>query len=241
MGRKIIDMSNKIIKNWKVLSLEEQEQEGNTNKSKRWKCECIQCGITKIFDGSELRLNRVGACKHKNKNKKEVFFDSRIKNEIGNRYGKLLVIDFAYTQKGLAYWKCRCDCGKECIVRGNSLRQNRIKSCGCLRSYQEEKIKKILENNNICYKREFSFSDLKDKNYLRFDFAVFKNDKLLGLIEYNGIQHYESDNVFNHYGLLQKHDEMKQQYCKNKQIPLLILNRESLLENSILRWYNMLC
>lgn len=235
MGRKIIDMSNKIIKNWKVLSLVEENI--STNKSKRWKCKCIQCGAIKIFDGSELRLNRVGACKHKTKEKDKSFFDSRIKNEIGNRYGKLLVVDFAYTKKGLAYWKCMCDCGKECIARGNSLRQKRIKSCGCLRSYQEEEIKRILENNNISYKREFSFVDLKDKNYLRFDFAIFKNDKLLGLIEYNGIQHYESNNTFNHYGLLQKHDDMKRQYCKNKQIPLLILNKESLLENLILNWY----
>lgn len=45
------------------------------------------------------------------------------KNEIGNRYGRLIVINREPNDKsGRAMWKCKCDCGKEIIVRGTSLR-----------------------------------------------------------------------------------------------------------------------
>lgn len=39
---------------------------------------------------------------------------------------------------------------------------------------------------------QHKFDDLKsDKNYpLRFDFALTKNDKIVALIEYQGIQHF---------------------------------------------------
>lgn len=38
-----------------------------------------------------------------------------MKNEIGNRYGKLVVIKRAIKPEGRpkgAYWLCQCDCGK---------------------------------------------------------------------------------------------------------------------------------
>lgn len=53
---------------------------------------------------------------------------------IGNRYGKLIVIDFSHTENGYSYWKCKCDCGNVKIIRGTYLTQKRraVKSCGCL-------------------------------------------------------------------------------------------------------------
>lgn len=36
-------------------------------------------------------------------------------------------------EKGKYFWKCLCDCGKETIVLGNSLRSFNTKSCGCLK------------------------------------------------------------------------------------------------------------
>ncbi len=48
------------------------------------------------------------------------------------RFGRLLVIEFAYVKSSEAYWKCLCDCGNEKIVRRTNLRSGRTKSCGCL-------------------------------------------------------------------------------------------------------------
>jgi hypothetical protein len=49
----------------------------------------------------------------------------------GIRYGRLIVLDYSNTTKGVAYWRCRCDCGKETLVRGAYLRTGNTTSCGC--------------------------------------------------------------------------------------------------------------
>lgn len=51
----------------------------------------------------------------------------------GERFSKLLVVEYSYSRNGKAYWKCVCQCGKEVIVEGFSLRSGHTKSCGCLR------------------------------------------------------------------------------------------------------------
>lgn len=57
--------------------------------------------------------------------------DQQLKTSIrGNRYGRLVVLD--NLSKGRC--QCRCDCGKQTIVRRKHLVAGRTKSCGCLRS-----------------------------------------------------------------------------------------------------------
>lgn len=61
-----------------------------------------------------------------------------VKNEIGNRYGKLIVLkrdeDFSIPKKRKnAYWICQCDCGNITSVIGSKLRNGETKSCGCLK------------------------------------------------------------------------------------------------------------
>ena len=62
---------------------------------------------------------------------------------IGNKYNRLTVIEYSHTAKsGKTYWKCKCDCGNEVVLRkdvfthlGNS---NQTLSCGCLKKeYQQ--------------------------------------------------------------------------------------------------------
>ena len=246
-----IDMTNQQFKNWLVIERTSPPKKNkNNSNSAWWKCKCVECGNIKDFNGSELRLNRIGACKHKQKNSKPVeqkreskkcFYKkrtiSRVKDEIGNRYGKLIVKSFAYTKNGKAYWNCLCDCGKETIILGAGLRSGSIHSCGCLRSYKEYEISAFLDNQNIPYEQEYSFLELKDKKNLRFDFALFKNNVLVGLIEYNGRQHYSTPEKFNHFGKLQLHDKMKIKYCQENNIPLLILNKDNYNLDNIKQWY----
>lgn len=54
-------------------------------------------------------------------------------NEVGNRYGRLTVVEFDRLQNHKTYWKCVCDCGLTVIACGNNLRHGNTKSCGCLR------------------------------------------------------------------------------------------------------------
>lgn len=244
---KIKDMSGQFYKNWKILNICEQPPTKNSSSSTWWNCECVKCGQQKPINGAEIRANRAGACrcnskkKHKQSQLEKQMIPARVKNETGNCYGKLKVLSFAYTKNSHAYWKCICECGTESIVKGNALRTGAIQSCGCQRSRKEEEIRFILENNNIDFIREYTFSDLKDKGYLRFDFALFSTEKgLLGLIEYQGQQHYDEYCKYNHFGLLQRHDTIKLKYCENNQIPLLILNKDNDLNTDILNWYKSL-
>ena len=59
----------------------------------------------------------------------------RIKDLIGQRFGKLVVLR-RVKRIGVSRasrWLCRCDCGRETITRGPSLRSGETKTCGCRR------------------------------------------------------------------------------------------------------------
>lgn len=49
----------------------------------------------------------------------------------GQRFGLLTVVKRAPNDRfGTVYWRCRCDCSEEKLVRGNQLRQGRFFTCG---------------------------------------------------------------------------------------------------------------
>ena len=49
----------------------------------------------------------------------------------GQRFGKLTVLEFAFTRKKHSYWNCICDCGNETIIEASSLKSGKSTSCGC--------------------------------------------------------------------------------------------------------------
>ncbi len=50
----------------------------------------------------------------------------------GQRYGKLTVLRPAENIGSKTAWWCRCDCGKETVVKTCRLRSGHTSSCGCL-------------------------------------------------------------------------------------------------------------
>lgn len=53
----------------------------------------------------------------------------------GQRFGMLVVTEFVDRNKrGMASWRCRCDCGEVITKTIGNLRSGHSKSCGCLRS-----------------------------------------------------------------------------------------------------------
>lgn len=104
-------------------------------------------------------------------------------------------------------------------------------------STREIIIKNILDkNNNVVYKEQYSFDDCVDKYKLRFDFAVFKNSKIY-LIEFDGIQHFKPFEYYggvNKFNDVVKKDNIKNEYCKSKNIPLLRIKYNDIdIENKI--------
>lgn len=49
----------------------------------------------------------------------------------GKRFGRLTVLSFVEDHRQGTYWLCRCDCGNEKVIKGQSLREGWTKSCGC--------------------------------------------------------------------------------------------------------------
>ena len=59
---------------------------------------------------------------------------SKIKDETGNRYGKLLVLRYyGIDTKQRALWECACDCGNIIIHQGARLRRGVKTHCGCIK------------------------------------------------------------------------------------------------------------
>jgi hypothetical protein len=90
-------------------------------------------------------------------------------------------------------------------------------------SIGEEEICKYLIKNKIFYNREVRFPTCKDVQPLPFDFAIYKNNEINCLIEYQGEQHYVATGGWSNEEQLtyiQKHDELKRQWAKENNIPL---------------------
>lgn len=91
----------------------------------------------------------------------------------------------------------------------------------CTESHGEHKIRLWLETNGIEYICQKSFSDCRDIKPLPFDFYLPAINKC---IEYDGIQHFEPIEFFGGqeaFEICVKHDNIKNEYCKNNGISLL--------------------
>lgn len=150
----------------------------------------------------------------------------------GNVYGSLKVIgpDETYISNESNGWKskwiCQCECGNRVSVFGTNLTRSHTTSCGCVgRSIGEKNIENLLKLNDINYAKEYTFSDLKDKKKLRFDFAIFdENNNLSHLIEFDGRQHNNDYTPWHSKETLaerQIRDRMKDEYCKEHGIYLI--------------------
>ena len=149
----------------------------------------------------------------------------------GQTFGKLIVIeenkerytkDLLITHKPHRYWWCKCNCGNPNLIQVESshLKNGHTISCGCVKSKGEDRIVQLLIENNISFKKEYTFSDLKGINngIPRYDFAIF-NDKneLQYLIEYHGNQHYTYNggwNTLEEFNNRQENDKIKKEYAE---------------------------
>ena len=192
----------------------------------QWVCQC-DCGNIKPIRASELTRTKKSqkSCGCAAQLRSKNFGSVTAKDITNQRFGKLIAIKKINTnQYGYAVWKCQCDCGNTCNISTRELLSGDTLSCGCLyhnkNSYWEIVISQQLNKLNIKYQQEYKFQDLKDKFQLRFDFAIFQKEKLKGLIEYQGEQHYNKNNKFYNPDIVQ-HDKMKKDYCQKNNIPLL--------------------
>ena len=62
----------------------------------------------------------------------------------GQRFGRLVVLDYEGFIRREAMYRVKCDCGQEFVTHGKSLRKGLTRSCGC---YNRERF--MLHRKNI--------------------------------------------------------------------------------------------
>lgn len=97
--------------------------------------------------------------------------NKQFKDLTGQKFNRLLVLEYVGRKKNRTMWKCKCNCGNEVIIDGTKLKNSHTKSCGCL-------IKDVL--------REKYFIDLTGQKFGR-----------LTVLEYAGYKKFKSGQQHN--------------------------------------------
>jgi hypothetical protein len=139
-----------------------------------WKCKC-KCGNEKILTSKDIkRLKTCSECTYEDKTTK--------------RFGNFTVISYEGTHKtGGSQWLCKCDCGNIKIVKGGSLANGTIKSCGCIQAVSLEKRGLTLtfhqyKHSAISRNKEFTLT-LEE-----FEYLIKENCHYCGLKPYGKIK-----------------------------------------------------
>lgn len=122
----------------------------------------------------------------------------------------------------------------------------------CNESRGERVIRSYLRKKHIKFESQYKINECRNIKPLPFDFAIYIDNKLLALIEYQGIQHYKPTNFggksdidqLQNLKKYQKNDYIKKNFCKLNGIPLIevsykITNIEEYLDNEISKIINI--
>ena len=247
MGKSHIDLIDKYsyligqkIHKWTVLDIQ-MINKGRRNRPHAI-CEC-ECGAIKPVWVINLINNSSKNC---GCGRKEMLRETRTKNLVGQRFGKLTVVELLEESDKFnrRLYRCRCDCGNEIITSSICLIGKHTSSCGCLVSYWNMYINIFLTENQIYHETEHSV--IIDGVRYRFDFYLPQYNLF---IEYDGQQHYEparfygSNKEKNEEELrkIQERDKIKNKYCEENHINLLRIpywetkNIETIINNYLQR------
>lgn len=190
-------------------------------KSEKIKVKCLNCGT--IFERWIHHFNNnphnCPSCRPKKiANKLSLAQAQERTDAIFN--GELELLEYKGNNT-LINVKCK-KCGEIFSSVPTCLWRSRTKGCPqCSKtiSLGEKKIKEFLEKKQIQYIREYRFPDCKDVMTLPFDFYL---PALNIAIEYQGEQHYKKESFY-YSDKIQKHDDIKKQYCEEKGIKLICI------------------
>jgi hypothetical protein len=103
------------------------------------KCKC-DCGNEKYLERTHIIFTKYPSCG---------CLSNASTNLVGQRFGKLLVIEQTLSRNGRKAWYCKCDCGSDKIVNTKMLRLKQTSSCGCAHHPQGNKSKNWRGGENI--------------------------------------------------------------------------------------------
>lgn len=199
----------------------------------KWLCEC-DCGNFKVIQSNSLKNQRTRSCGCLSRG-------CNIIDLQGKSFGNLLVNKYiGISSDHYAIWECKCTlCGSYKNIKSRFLLNGISTNCGCIKSKGEFIISNLLTELKIPFKREYTFNDLRVILPLKFDFVLFNKDNdILCLIEYQGKQHFETNNSgWNTQDKLiktQQYDLLKKEYCQRNNIKLYEIIYTDDIEEKIL-------
>ena len=142
------------------------EYAGKWDKIHHWKCLC-DCGKETIVAQTPLQNGHTKSCGCNG--------NPPMEDLTGRIFGRLTVIEEAEWKKGTSYWRCKCECGNETVVKYGYLISGHTKSCGCLQKTQIIENLKLVEGMSIT-KLETRKNKLSSANTSGYT-GVFQNKK----------------------------------------------------------------
>lgn len=134
-----------------------------TNYGKRFLCKC-DCGKVIIRQGTLIHNNRVHSCGCQiGKWNKGAKYENYAKSHIGEKYNRLTIVNYELNnrknQRGYIM-VCKCDCGNITKQSYADLKNERVKSCGCLQKEQASVTGSNVGLNNC--KNQYDWYFIKD-------------------------------------------------------------------------------
>lgn len=227
-------------------------ERASNNKEGRamWLCKC-KCGNEIIVSGKHLRSGNTKSCGCYQRERAAQSNMIRGGDLVGKRFGRLVVLkeDGFYNKsdgRRARLWLCQCDCGNQCRIQHQYLVYGDTNSCGCINSVGNMTINRELNKKGIIFKSEYSFKNfICNKGLYRFDFALFdNNEKLLGLIEYQGDIHFyyhnQGWNTKEKFEERVKRDKEKFNFCKQNNIKLYYITYKDNIQEKLEEIFNEL-
>lgn len=199
-----------------------------TGNEKSIKCKCKICNNIWMTKPKVLLTNK-SACPKCGRIKAN-FNESCKQEDVEERLNQInpfikIIGKYTGTHR---YVECECNiCG--CKFNGMPARLLRGEA-GCPKcnlSDGERKMIMLLDKLNIKYERQYIIPECRNKLPLRFD--AFDTTNNVGF-EYNGEQHYHpiyiksrSYDSIKEFDIIQKRDNIKIEFCKKNNIPLIII------------------
>lgn len=179
-----------------------------------------KCGhITEMLPGNIVKRYGCKHCAGKQKISQEKFEKMFKKVDLYSEY--TLISEYKGMEEKI---KVSHNCGYEYNVTALKFIHSEKRCPKCNDSKGEKHIFHFLKNKDIEFERQYKFDDCRLKNKLPFDFAVFEDEQLLYLIEYQGEQHYRPRDFFGGkegFEYQKLRDKIKKEYCLNNNIPLI--------------------
>lgn len=117
-----------------------REYAGKWEGLHRWLCIC-DCGNETVVGQTSLQSGRTKSC--------GCLGNPPAKDILGRQFGYLTVIGYDGNREGTYFWRCKCKCGKETVVRQNNLLRGHTKSCGCLQKKIHTENLKLVDGTSV--------------------------------------------------------------------------------------------